>query len=197
MVAPPEALGGGGVRPEAQRAGVGRFFQQHISYWERETTDPWVVSTLSKGYTLQFRRRPLTLCRVKMSVVRDPAKSLALSRELASLLDKDAIDPVEWHTRLNGFYSVYFLIPKKDGGFRPILDLRGLNRFLKVLPFRMLRMADVLQSVAQGAWFVLIDLKDAYFHVPIAPHHRQFMRFAFQGRAYQFKVMPFGLSLAP
>lgn len=53
---------------------------------------------------------------VIISVVRDPAKSLALSRELASLLDKDAIEPVEWHTRLNGFYSVYFLIPKKDGG---------------------------------------------------------------------------------
>ncbi|XP_030293378.1 uncharacterized protein LOC115593839 [Sparus aurata] len=197
VVAPPKAPGGGGGGPEAQRAGVGRFTQQHISYWERETTDPWVVSTLSKGYTLQFRRRPPTFCGVKMSVVRDPTKSLALSRELASLLDKDAIEPVVGHTRLNGFYSVYFLIPKKDGGFRPILDLRGLNRFLKVLPFRMLRMADVLQSVAQGAWFVSIDLKDAYFHVPIAPHHRQFLRFAFQGRAYQFKVMPFGLSLAP
>ena len=56
-----------------------------------------------------------------------------------------------------------------------VLDLRGLNRFLKVLPFRMLRMADVLQSVAQGAWFVSVDLKDAYFHVPIPPHHRQFL----------------------
>ena len=46
-----------------------------------------------------------------MSVVRDPAKSLTLSRELASLLDKDTIEPVEWHTQLNGFYSVYFSIP--------------------------------------------------------------------------------------
>ena len=96
-----------------------------------------------------------------------------------------------------GFIQCIFFIPKKDGGFRTIQDLRGLNRFLKVLPFGMLRMADVLQSVAQGAWFVAIDLEDAYFHVPIAPHHRQFLRFAFQGRAYQFKVMPFGLSLAP
>ncbi|XP_072219103.1 uncharacterized protein [Leuresthes tenuis] len=189
--------GAGGVRPEAQRAGVGRFSQQHISYRESETTDTWVISTISKGYTLQFRRRPPTFCGIRMSVVKDSAKSLALSRELEILLDKDAIEPIKWHTRLNGFYSVYFLIPKKDGGFRPILDLRGLNRFLKVRPFRMLRMADVLQSVALGAWFVLIDLKDSYFHVPIAPHHRQFLRFAFQGQAYQFKVMPFGLSLAP
>ena len=161
MVAPPKALGAGGVRP--QRAGVGSFSQQHISYWEREATDPWVVSTISKGYTLQFRRRPPTFCGIRMSVVKDSAKSLALSRELETLLDKDAIEPIEWHTRLNEFYSVYFLILKKDGGFRPILDLRKLNRFLKVRPSRMLRMGDVLQSVAQGAWFVTIDLKEAYF----------------------------------
>jgi len=108
VVAPPKALGGGGVRPEAQRAGVGRFSHQHISYWERETTDPWVVSTISKGYTLQIRRRPSAFCGIRMSVVKDSAKSLALRRELETLLHKDAIEPIEWHTRLNGFYSVYF-----------------------------------------------------------------------------------------
>ena len=42
-----------------------------------------------------------------------------------------------------------------------------------------------------------MDLRDAYFHVPIASHHRKFLRFAFQGRHYQFRVLPFGLSLSP
>ncbi len=46
-------------------------------------------------------------------------------------------------------------------------------------------------------WFTLVDLKDAYFHVPIAPHHKQFLRFAFQGHHCQFRVLPFGLSLSP
>ncbi|KAE8293755.1 hypothetical protein D5F01_LYC06688 [Larimichthys crocea] len=52
----------------------------------------------------------------------------------------------------------------------------------------MLRTADVLQVVSEGDWFTSIDLKDAYFHVPIAHHHRQFLRFAFKGQAYQFRV---------
>lgn len=30
----------------------------------------------------------------------------------------------------SGFYSCYFHVPKKDGGLRPILDLRCLNRTL-------------------------------------------------------------------
>ncbi|XP_028302785.1 uncharacterized protein LOC114463411 [Gouania willdenowi] len=95
------------------------------------------------------------------------------------------------------FYSTYFLVPKKEGRFRPILDLRGLNRFLKVLPFHMLRVADVLRTVSAGDWLVMVDLKDAYFHVPIAPHHRPFLRFMFMDKVYQFRVLPFGLSLAP
>ncbi len=42
-----------------------------------------------------------------------------------------------------------------------------------------------------------LDLKDAYFHIQVYPHHRRFLRFAFEGVAYQYKVLPFGLSLAP
>ncbi len=38
----------------------------------------------------------------------------------------------------SGFYSPYFIVPKKGGGLRPILDLRVLNRALHKLPFGML-----------------------------------------------------------
>ena len=61
----------------------------------------------------------------------------------------------------------------------------------------MLTSADTLRVVARGEWFTTIDLKDAYFHVPVAPHHRQFLRFAYRGRHFQFTVLPFGLSLSP
>lgn len=93
--------------------------------------------------------------------------------------------------------GTYFLVPKKDGGFRPILDLRHLNIFLKTFPFRMLRAAHILCAVMKGDWFMSIDLKDAYFHIPIVPHHRKFLCFSFESQAYQFRVLPFGFSLAP
>lgn len=51
----------------------------------------------------------------------------------------------------------------------PILDFRELNRYLKVLPFCMLQMTKVLQAIAPGEWFTSINLKDAYFHVPVHP----------------------------
>lgn len=45
-------------------------------------------------------------------------------------------------------------------------------------------------------WFISIDLPDAYFHISIHHLHRKFLRFAYQGTAYKYAVVPFGLSLA-
>ena len=74
--------------------------------------------------------------------------------------------------------------PAKQGaqGFEPLNDCPPVN--LRPMTLR-------------GEWFTSIDLNDTYFHVPIAPHHTQFLRFAFQGRHFQFRVLPFGLSLSP
>ncbi len=64
-------------------------------------------------------------------------------------------------------------------------------------PFRMITLKQILSQIRTGDWFCSLDLKDAYFHIQIAPHHRRFLRFAFEGVAYQYTVLPFGLSLAP
>ncbi len=93
-----------------------------------------------------------------------------------------------------GFYSPYFIVPKKGG---PILDLRVLNRALHKLPFKMLTHRRTIKCIQPQDWFAAIDLKDAYFHVSILPRHRPFLRFAFEGRAWQYRVLPFGLSLSP
>ncbi|KAI2644361.1 ORF V: Enzymatic polyprotein [Labeo rohita] len=61
----------------------------------------------------------------------------------------------------------------------------------------MLTSKRILSCVRHQDWFAATDLKDAYFHVSILPRHRPFLRFAFEGRAYQYKVLPSGLSLSP
>ncbi|CAL8348958.1 unnamed protein product [Boreogadus saida] len=83
---PPEPIEAGG--PGARTTGpvVRCFSQQQISYWAACTIDPWVVSTLTRGYELQFRRRPQAFGRVRMTVVRDPTKAAALAQELSALL---------------------------------------------------------------------------------------------------------------
>ncbi|CAM4713457.1 unnamed protein product [Leuciscus chuanchicus] len=72
----------------------------------------------------------------------------------------------------SGFYSPYFIVPKKSSGLRSILDLRVLNRSLHRMPFKMLTAKRIFKCVRPQDWFAAIDLKDAYFHVSILPRHR-------------------------
>ncbi len=65
------------------------------------------------------------------------------------------------------------------------------------LNFKMLTVKQVVSQIRSEDWFVTIDIKDAYSHVSILPSHRKFLRFAFRGKAYQYRVLPFGLALSP
>ncbi len=95
------------------------------------------------------------------------------------------------------FLQPLFLGTQKGRGLRPILDLRPINRVLCKRPFRMITLKQILAQIRPRDWFASVDLKDAYFHIQITPHHRRFLRFSFEGTAYQNSILPFGLALAP
>ena len=80
---------------------------------------------------------------------------------------------------------------------RPILDLRALDATLAKLPFRMLRLPQLFQAIRTGDYFTSVDLKDSFFHISVVERHRKYLQFAFQEVAYEFCVLPFGLSLSP
>ncbi|CAL9704266.1 unnamed protein product [Knipowitschia caucasica] len=152
---------------------------------------------MTQGYRIQFLRKPPTsVSPLVVTQVHSEHRAVLLS-EISTLLEKKAIREVPPGDRQVGFYSRYFLIPKKDGNLRPILDLRGLNRFIRPLRCKMLTVSRVRQFICRGDWFVTIDLKDAYFQIPIWKGHWRFLRFVFNGKVYEFQVLPFGISLAP
>lgn len=81
----------------------------------------------------------------------------------ASLLNMDAIRKVEALERLSGFCSTYFIIPKR-------VEVSGrswTSKCLKEHRFKMLSPARVMQAISSGLWFTTLNLKDAYFHVPV------------------------------
>ena len=96
-----------------------------------------------------------------------------------------------------GFYSTMFLVPKKTGDLRPVINLRPLNQYLKTEHFKMDTMSKVINLVKKGDWAISIDLRDAYFHIPIFPAHRMYLRFCVQGRAYQYRALAFGPKTSP
>ena len=99
----------------------------------------------------------------------------------------------------SGFYSRLFLVEKASGGWRPVisLSLSHLNEFVQLTRFKIETVASVLLSVREGDFLASLDLKDAYFQIPIHPSSRKLLRFTPEGTVYQFRALCFGLSTAP
>ena len=54
-----------------------------------------------------------------------------------------------------------------------------------------------INYVSPGDYMVSLDLKDAYFSVPIHPLDRKLLRLFWKGQRFEFTYLPFGYSLAP
>ena len=157
-----------------------------------------MVTVLRDGYRVPFKDSPPTLARTPVSFPTYRAgspRAQALRQEVEAMLAKGALeiarDPGP------GFYSRLFLVEKATGGWRPVIDLSHLNDFVQLTPFKMETVASVLLSVREGDFLASLDLKDAYFQIPIHGSSRKLLRFMSEGTVYQFKALCFGLSTAP
>ena len=134
--------------------------------WRRITQDQWVLETV-RGFRIPFvsdprqRQQPRQLCLSK------EAEAL-LEVEIQEMLEKGAIQ--ESQTKGRGFVSKVFLVPKKDGGQRPVINLKKLNEFVHTEHFKMEGIHLLKDLLRKGDWMTKVDLKDAYFMVPI---HRE------------------------
>ena len=96
-----------------------------------------------------------------------------------------------------GFYSRLFLVEKASGGWHPVIDLSPLNEFIQQTPFRMETPSSVLLTVRKNDFLASIDLRDAYFQIPVHLSSSKLLRFVSNDTVYQFKALCFGLPTAP
>lgn len=157
------------------------------------TSDKLILSWIS-GYKIPFVSKvlqPIPPVESKWSL----QESSAISDLLNDLLKKGAICQV--NPCKKQFISKIFLIPKPDGSFRLILNLKKLNEFIVTDHFKLEDEKIVKRLLTPNCFMVSIDLQDAYYVVPIKNSDRKFLRFSFQGKLFEFTCLPFGLSTAP
>ncbi len=159
-----------------------------------KTSDSWILDTV-QGYALEFLERPYQHKPRITPVPQDPARRKLIQDEITSMLDKGAIVPTDHHPQ--EFISTIFLVEKKTGGHRPVINLKYLNLFMDRIKFKMEGLLSVLNLIQPGDFLTSIDLKDAYFSVPVRQQDRKYLRFIWQGQRYQFTCLPFGLRTAP
>lgn len=121
--------------------------------------------------------------------------SNSMRQSIANLLTLGAIQTCT-HDR-EEFISKIFLRPKPNGKFRFILNLKPLNKFIKVEHFKMEDIRTAIKIIDKDYYMCSIDLKEAYFLVPVSTEHRKYLRFVFEDTLYQFTALPYGLCTAP
>ena len=175
---------------------VGGRLSHFLAAWSEVTDDAWVLSIIREGYRIPFLETPSLVTSPIPFVVSDSLHQSLIRKEIETLVEKQAVERVE-RIHSPGFYSRIFLVPKKNKSWRPVVDLSPLNKYIRLDKFRMETLSTIRGAVKVNDWAVSLDLSDAYLHVPIHPASRKFLRFAFEGKVYQFKALPFGISTAP
>lgn len=130
-----------------------------------------------------------------------PHKILSLSETksvhkcLNDLLENGAISKCSYHN--NEFLSPFFLATKPNGKKRFILNLKNLNQYISAPHFKLEDSRTVSKLLTKNCYLTAIDLKDAYFLLPIHPKFKKYLRFINKGQRYEFNCLPFGLNVAP
>jgi ribonuclease HI len=175
---------------------VGGILRSYWKRWEEENAHAWVVGVLREGYRVRFETRPaLSPCPTNPSGYGDPAKNEILADQISKLVEKGAVEHVT--NPGSGYYSRVFLRPKASGGWRPILDLSVLNPAIESPKFHQETVESIRRALIRGQWTFSVDLKDAFFQVPVHPRSRKYLRFVYNGQVYQYKVLPFGMTSSP
>ena len=115
-----------------------------------------------------------------------------IEEQLDEMLKVKAIRP-----STSPYRNPIFVILKKDGKGRFILDARRLNAVLIKDQFPLPHIRDILDELRNAKVFSHIDLLSGYWQVPLYEGDRVKTAFATRQGLYEFCVMPFGLATAP
>jgi len=116
----------------------------------------------------------------------------SVADHVRELLDLDVIEESqsEWRFPL-------VIVKKKDSTIRMTVDLRDLNDVTVKDTFPMPRVDEFFDKVGKARIFSRLDLRKGYYQILMRKKDRPKTAFAFNGKLYHFKRMPFGACNAP
>ena len=171
-------------------AGRLRYFQQN---WGKLTRDPNILNIvkgwkipLVKNAVLPQNPNPIPFSKEEEDLV---------SLEIQKMLEKGCIK--QTHPQQNQILSNLFVIPKKNGELRPVINLRRLNALIPYHRFKMETLQNLKQILQEGDLMIKLDLRDAYYAVPLSQESQHLVKFLWKGTLYKFICLCFGIGPAP
>lgn len=166
--------------------------RKSISHWNKIGASDIVRQWILEGVRLPFHEVPdrfelqnHTLSNVQQGFI---------STEIKRLIECDYIEACEKKPKC---VSPLGCVPKRNGKFRLITDLRTLNSFCSPPRYKNEDVRDVASVLKPNDKFISLDIKDGFYHIPVYPVDREYLGFFWSGVYYRWKVLPFGLNSSP
>lgn len=122
-----------------------------------------------------------------------PIMQQHIDRELDEMLKLGVVEPSK-----SPWASPVVMVKKKDGSFRLCVDYRKVNAVCERDSYPLPQVTDTLDKLSQSKFCSSMDIKSAYWQVPVAESSRPYTAFTIPNRGlFQFKRLPFGLHNAP
>ena len=173
---------------------VGAHLADFAPHWRSLLGNCRATGIVEDGVGIAFQQRPQLTHQCISFRTRNSRQDL--QQAVDALLMKGAIERVT-NVKSLGFYSRLFLVPKKTGDLRPVIDLSTLSCHMVVPHFKMETQGSVRSAIRSQEWTVSIDIRDAYHHVPMHQAVRKYLHFVVNKKVYQFTCLPFGLATSP
>lgn len=122
-----------------------------------------------------------------------PVVQAHIDKELDEMLRMGIVEP-----SISPWASPILLVKKKDGSYRFCVDYRKLNAVTEKDSYPLPMVSDTLDKLRNARYLSSLDVKSAFWQVPVAESSRKYTAFTVPNRGlFQFNRMPFGLSNAP
>uniref|UniRef100_A0AAY4A0C0 Gypsy retrotransposon integrase-like protein 1 n=1 Tax=Denticeps clupeoides TaxID=299321 RepID=A0AAY4A0C0_9TELE len=121
-----------------------------------------------------------------------PAENRAMEDYIAEALQQGFIRP-----STSPAAAGFFFVKKKEGGLRPCIDYRGLNKATVKNRHPLPLLSTALDSLSRASIFTKLDLRSAYNLVRVREGDEWKTAFITPTGHWEYLVMPFGLCNAP
>ena len=169
--------------------------QSCINEWQAIGAPQVVLDWLSDGVQLPFDSVPDSVYLSNQPCTR--VQKEFIDNEIQDLLHQGIVEQCPPNHKPH-VVSPIKVVPKSgDKKWRLITDLRVLNTFITPPKFTNEGIKDFEPLVKPNDMLITVDLKNGFFHVPIAKNYRTFLGFSWNNQFYQWARCPFGLNISP
>ena len=151
---------------------AGGQVRNFVPKWMELTSDPQILDIISHCH-IEFGEIPM---RKHWSAVTNlenkfsDQEKASLDAQIAEFLSKGIVSYSD--SQVGQIISPIFLRPKSYGTYRLIFNLKALNDSVVYHHFRLDTLEAALPLITPGCYMTSLDLKDAYYSIPIAPEQQ-------------------------